>query len=540
MINRPMINRRLYAAGIGTALLVGAAACDTNKLTDVNRNPNSPTDAPSTALFTDAVRSAGVNWLDGVGLPRYDFLSQHLAEVQYPDNDGYLRLRAANTSALFNASYNGELQDLELVTQRGLAANQAGLYGPAMVMKSWEFGTITDTWGDVPYSEAFKAGDLVLSPTYDTQQAIYTDLFTTLAKAATDMGASGAANDLGAADPIYNGELAKWRRFANSLRARHAIRLVYKDPATANTQLTAAFSAAGGLITTNADNAQLKWPGDGVYDNPWATNFKTRDDHRVSDKLIRIVRDNQDPRIAVWAQRATTDEPERPGITLKYCPDATTPCYVGLVNALLHSVASPLIPFTSRPGQIFYPGATAYGTFGGNGAKYQSYMLTAAEVLFIRAEAAERGIGGLTAANAPGFYNAAIQASMEQWGITDAAAIATYLAQPGVSYATAATSADKLKRIAVQKWLALYSQGIQAWAEFRRTCQPSILKAGPEAVVAYVPRRLQYSTTEHAVNSVSVDAAVERQGADNFLSRVWWDTPADASKATYDGTCGQR
>src|SRR5918999_2831170 len=172
-----MINRRLYATGLAAALLVTATACETDKLTNVNQNPNSPTDAPTSALFTDAVRGAGVNWLDGIGLPRYQFLAQHFAEVQYPESDQYSRLRASGTSAVFNAAYNGELQDFDLVIKRGLAAEQAGIYGPAMVMKSWEFGQITDTWGDVPYSEAFKAGELVLAPTYDAQEAIYTDLF---------------------------------------------------------------------------------------------------------------------------------------------------------------------------------------------------------------------------------------------------------------------------------------------------------------------------------------------------------------------------
>ena len=534
-----MIIRRLYAAGFAGALLVGVAGCNNDRLTAANDNPNNPTDVPSTTLFTDAVRNAATGWLDGVGLPRYYFLGQHLAEVQYPESDQYARLRSSSTNTMFNASYNIELQDLELVIQRGREASQAGLYGPAMVLKSWEFGQITDTWGDVPYSEAFKAGEQVLAPAYDAQQAIYADLFATLATAATDMGAAGATNRLGAADPIYGGSLAAWRRFANSVRARHAMRLIYKDPTTANTQLQAAFADAGGLITANAQNARLLWPGDGVYDNPWANNFKTRDDHRISDRLLRTLAANQDPRVSVWAMPPETDAPEEPGLTYKYCPGgAGQPCYVGLANALTHATAQPLMPVTSRTGAIFYPGATAYGTFGGAGTSYPSYFMTAAEVLFIQAEAAERGVGGLLPGAAAGYYEAAIRASMEQWGVTDEAAITAFLARPGVSYLTATSQAERLTRIAVQKWLALFAQGVQPWIEFRRTCQPGIVRAGPAAIAAAVPRRLQYATNEYAVNAASLSAAVGRQGPDNFLTRMYWDTVPDNQKPTYDPALG--
>jgi hypothetical protein len=99
---------------------------------------------------------------------------------------------------------------------------------------------------------------------------------------------------------------------------------------------------------------------------------------------------------------------------------------------------------------------------------------------------------------------------------------------------------EGLRRIARQKWLALFSQGIEAWAEFRRTCQPATVRAGPTAVVNRVPRRLQYSTTEYAVNATSLADAVARQGTDNLLTRVWWDTPADNTKRTYEGFCGER
>jgi len=530
---------RKVGLGLGAALLILAGACDSNEITKANDNPNNPTDAPSAALFTNAARNGVARWQDGVGGTRYGFLPQHLAEAQYPDDDTYLKLKASATSTLFNNSYSNELQDLELIVRRGTAASQPGLSGPAQILKLWEFGVLTDAFGDVPYSQAFKADSLVLSPKYDPQLDIYTDLFAKLTATSTALGS--ASNELGAADPIYAGAPASWRKFANSLRARHAMRLINVNPTLAGQQLTAALADAGGLITTNGDNAKLTWPGDGVYDSPWANNFKTRDDHRISTRLITYMRDYADPRVSVYAQPAEIVLPEIAGRTLNYCPGGagTSPCYVGLANALTQATASPLLSNTSRPGTVFYPGPTSYGVFGSPaGSKYPSYLMTAAELEFIRAEAAERSIGGLTPAQAAGFYNAGVTRSMEMWGIS-AAATATYLASPAVSYTAAASSVDRQKLIAIQKWLALYIDPLQAWTEVRRTCQPAIVKPGPSAVQAEIPRRFYYSTNETATNSESVAEAIARQGADNFTTRIYWDKSPTAAP-TYQAGCSVR
>src|SRR5688572_17650087 len=535
-----MMNRRLLAS-LGAALAIGATACEPDKLTNVNENPNNPTDAPSTALFTNAARNAVDTWLDGVGGTRYAFLSQHFAEAQYPESDAYIRLRANTTSAMFNSSYSNELQDLELIISRGVADDEPGLYGPAMVLQAWEFGILTDVFGDIPFSEAFKADSGILAPAYDEQAAIYDALFAQLAQASTDL--TGATNELGTADPIYDGDPAQWQKFSNSLRARHALRLVNVAQAKANTELQAAFNAPGGLILTNADNAAMAWPGDGVYDNPWAANFKSRDDHRISNRLLTYLRNFSDPRVAVFAMPiplsagGTPDTiPTIPDTTLYYCPQANV-CYGGLANALTQAAAAPLGATTSRLGAIFFPGVTTYGTFGGSGGAYPSYLMTAAEVEFIRAEAAERSLGGLTPAQAGAFYRAGITRSMEQWGVP-AAAITAYLANPAVVYSTVST-VERQKQIAIQKWIALYADPIQAWSEFRRTCQPALLEPGPEAVIDIIPRRLYYSTTDRAANRASYDEAVERQGPDNFLTRIYWDKSPTLAP-TYEAGCGVR
>ncbi len=510
---------RVLTVGTSAALLVGAAACA--DVTGVNRNPNSPEDVPATTLFTNATREAVDSWLGaGYDLRGTEFVVQHQAEVYYPDEDSYRRLTGASTDGWFNSPYSLELEDFQKVVAKGEEATDAGIYGPGLVMRTWTFGYLTDTWGDIPYSEALQGDQPEASntPAYDPQQAIYDDFFTTLTRASTDLASATAS--LGAADPIYGGEPASWQKFANSLHARFALRVVNVDQAKADAELRAAFGAPGGLITTNADNAVLPWPGDGVYNNPWSSNFETRDDNRMSRTLITAMTGMSDPRVAVYAQ-PTQDAPGT---------------YAGQPNGLKAADAAAYATTTSRPGLTFFPARTTYGSFpGGTGPDQPSYLMTAAEVLFIQAEAAERGLGGLGAGQAAGFYEAAIRASMEQWGVAPAA-VETYLTNAAVAYKG---GTEGLKQIAVQKWIALFTDGGQAWAEWRRTCQPTTIRPGPDAIVAEVPRRFQYSPSEYIANGEQVNAAVDRMGGDEFSTRMWWDSNPTAAP-TYEAGCGVR
>jgi hypothetical protein len=520
------ITKITFAAGL--ILAAGVVGCNNDSLTNLNTNPNNPTSAPPGPVFTQSARLAASRFVgNGYDLRQTQFVAQHWAEAQYPDEDRYARLDPASTQGTFNAAYYTELQDLNKVAIAGLAAKQPGIYGPARILQSWVFEYLTDTWGDIPYSEALK-GDSVggsLTPKYDAQKDVYAGLLATLTKAAADLHSAAAANALGSADPIYGGDPAAWAKFANSLRARLAMRLVNVDPATADAQLKAALSDPAGVFASNDDQAQLVWPGDGIYNNPMTDNFSTRDDHRVSQTLANILVANNDPRTPVFMQKRDSIPPGQTGL------------YAGMPNGLTASAAGTYLRTASRPGAYLYPGATTYGNYGSAANKANpSFYMTYAELLFIKAEAAQRGMGGLAPAQAAGFYNDAITASMNQWGITDAATISAYLAGPNVAYAGGTAG---LKQIAVQKWIALIDDGSQSWAEWRRTCQPSTIAAGPAAVVNFVPRRFFYPTSEYSINAASLAAAVAAQGADNFATRIYWDTkPASAPTYVSASVCG--
>jgi hypothetical protein len=236
-----------------------------------------------------------------------------------------------------------------------------------------------------------------------------------------------------------------------------------------------------------------------------------------------------DPRVAVYAQ-PTQCFVNPLGAN---CP-SNPPEYAGLVNGLTADAAGNLAKVTSRPGEVFYSTPDfCVGCSSLNGASFPNFIMTYAEVSFILAEGAARGwIGG----SAAGYYEQGIRASMEQWGLTDAAAINAYLAQSAIAYQG---GTGGLRQIALQKWIALFTDGVEAWSEWRRTCVPETVEPGPEAVESSVPRRYQYSITDHAVNSANVDAAIARQGPDVFATRIYWDTNPQAAPTWPGPSCGQ-
>jgi hypothetical protein len=525
-----MRNRHHLLVIAASAALFGTAACNNDGLTNLNTNPNSPEDAPAATIFTNAARVAVARWVgSGYNLRGTEWVVQHLAEVQYPDEDAYKRLQASSTTPWFDTPYSAELEDFRKVYQKGKAANEAGTWAPALIMRTLVFSYLTNTFGDIPYFQAL-AGDSAgssLTPAYDKQQDIYADFFKQLDDAAKAL--AGASNTLGGADPIYGGSTAKWRKFANSLRLRLAMQVVNVDAALANTQIAAALAAAnGGVFTSNADNAQLNWPGDGVYNNPWSDNFAGRDDHRMSQTFVNLLIALKDPRLFTFAIKTQDD-------TL-VGSDPNFANYAGMPNGLTQATASPYFNDTSRPGLIFWPPANLAAVEGGFGKTTPTYVMTYAEVSFIEAEAANRSLGGLTPAVAQTYYDNGITASFDQWGVTMPAG---YLASAGVAYTPGTPG---LVQIDQQEWIALYTDGGTTWSLWRRTCVPNTVKPGPAAITTIVPRRFEYSTTEYSVNETQVKAAVARQGPDLLTTPTWWDKNWNnaAVVPTFTAGCGSQ
>ncbi len=484
------------------AVAVVTTACQTD-LTGLNVDPNSPslnTPPPPGTIFTRAVVSTAQQ-VGGAGyqLSMLSLLTQQTAQTQYPDEDRYI-YRAGTIDGYFNGPYVADLMDYQAVFLVGQTSKDPSVWGPAKVMQTLGFQNVTDIYGDIPYSEALQgtAGP-TLKPKYDAQKDIYYGMLKTLTDATAAMS---SGNGLGNGDPIYAGNVANWRKFSNALRLRLAMRIQKADAAKATAEIAAALAAPGGLMTSNADNAALPWPGDGTFDNPWASNFLTRDDYRMGKPLVDVLVAWSDPRLPIYAQ------PNQAG------------AYVGQPAGLDNTGAGSYGTLGSRIGTLWYPGATVAGTFGTSaGKKTATYLMTFAEQNFILAEAANRGMGGLSSAAAKGYYDAGVTASITQWGGT-AAQAAAYLATSNVAYAGGTAG---LTQILMQKWIASFTQGGEAWSDWRRTGIPAGLVPGPKAQVSFIPRRMQYATTEQSVNNEKLLEAIARQGADAMNTRIWWD-----------------
>ena len=482
--------RLIKLASVAAALALSMSACDEG-LTDLNENPNAPEEVGPELLFPQGVTSAVGNVRgSNADLHLTSLWAQHFSKIQYVDEDWY-QIRPQNNEAYWTNLYSGALQDLTDAMERAEALDRPNQVAPAMIMKAWTFGALTDLYGDIPFSEANRGDEGITSPVYDPQEEVYQGIFTMLEEAAGLIPGTGLG--YGGADPIYGGNVALWEKFANSIRARHALRLSKVDAATAQAELLDAL--ADGVFENLDEQAVLEWPGDGTNDHP-LYNFNVvnnRDDHRISKTMVTQLQNLNDPRLPIYAQRPL---------------DASVPGYVGVENGLSSDSA----------GQLGLAKTSRIGTRFGYDADAPSILMSYWEVLFIRAEAAARG---WTTEDEAALYAAAIRANMQYLGI-DNAAITAYLAQSSVAY----NPATGLNQIALQKWISLYGQGSEAFAEWRRTGVPT-LQPGVAAITnpRVVARRLTYPTIEQSLNKANHDAAVSRQGGADLEDRVWWDVP---------------
>lgn len=512
-----MTRMNILRASLASASLVaGLTACNNDKLTRVNDNPNAPEQVESSTLFTNAVIGSmslirGTTFEHGIS----GVWDQHYAELQYAEDD-LNQPRNATIEGVWTAMYSGALQDYNQILAQADA--KPNITGPTLVMRAFQVETMTDLWGDMPFSEAGK-GSEDFTPVYDTQQAIYDSLFASLDQAVALMqGIPAARIDIeprfGSADPVFGNndedateETDGWIRLANSLHARAAMRISKADAGKAQAELTKAL--AGPVISSNAENALITWPG-GVLSNPLCLNWSdagcggTRDDQRVSERFVDTLKVTNDPRLEAYAlptPASQGDDPTACDITYRGFPnghaaaDVVNPCDPDQNNFSFSDYSRPTLTIRSETSP--------------------SYIMTYAELLFIKAEAAENGwIGG----SAAQYYTDAIRASMEQWDIPTAD-IDAYLAQPGVVYAG---GAQGRKQIAYEKWVALFNQETEAYAEYRRLDFP-VLVPGPDAVTSTVPTRLPYPDIESSLNADNLAAAKSAQGDTDITGYVWWD-----------------
>jgi len=259
-----MISNKLARVATLAGLVLAVSACN-DGLTQVNVNPNAPTDLGPGYLLPTAIQASVRNvYGSWILLSHTSIWAQQTVQIQYLAEE-FGQVRSGNMQAWWDAFYAGYLTDTKAVIDKGVESGEGNIEGVGLIWKSWLYSQLTDFWGDVPYSEALLGAEDT-KPAYDTQQEIYTGM---LADLTTGVGKLGTTGSFGPGDLLYANDFTKWKKFGNSLRMRLAMRLSEVDPATARAQFVAAYNAGG--FTSNDDNAMLTYPG-GSYRNPLYEN----------------------------------------------------------------------------------------------------------------------------------------------------------------------------------------------------------------------------------------------------------------------------
>lgn len=473
----------VYTLWWALPVLVLLASCQ-KQLEDINTNPNEVTDPQPDYLLSNGIKSSvDTYWGPEATMEGSLLYIQYWAKIQYTDPDRYIP-SAANIQTVWSNFYAQGIQDFTTLGQLGDTLGNPNYKATAVIMRSWLFQVVTDLFGNAPYTQAANIQQY-LTPKYDEQKDIYKGILAELKAAVAQIDVAGNPIQ---GDLLFNGNMLRWKKFANSLRLRIALRIADRLPDDAKTVFDEIGANDALLIASNAENVQLNYLAS-PNQNPVGRNRETRNDYRISKAIVDKLKALNDPRLTIYAANPK---------------DTSVHQIIGVTNGLSVDSAARLgFDKTSDAGTVF-TATTA-----------PAVLFTYAELLFIKAEAAQRGWLSGTAAD---YYRQAVSASLKQYGVNDAD-IATYLGQASIAYNTA----NYKQSIGDQKWLALFGNSLEAFAEWRRLDYPLLTPAYTGALNGLIPQRFTYPSTEQAVNRVNYRAAVASQGADLLTTRLWFD-----------------
>lgn len=495
-------------------LLISLITGCTKNFSDTNTNQNNPTSVTPDLLLSGVIRNMmnqQVNEAWGMG----NLVAQYHAKIQFVNEDRYLW---NEQNGIWNTVYsnNRNLQNIFVAVQNDPSSPYNGV---GLILKSWMFSLVTDAYGDVPYKEAGKAKtDAVYTPVYDTQEEIYNGILANLKKANEQL--TTASTNLNG-DILFGGgasSIIKWRKLANSLRLRLLMRISKKKNVNAEMQEIVGNSTTYPIFTSNADNAELKYLA--AAPNQWpiyGARVGSFDEIRVSKTLADRLTALGDTRLNVFGR------PSQASIA------AGTPKIEGIPNGLGDVAA---LNFNGGPQGVSRVGYTFAclvcndaGQAVPDPAAPRGILMNYSELAFILAEAREKGM--ITTGDAATYYNIGITANFDYWKSIVPAQYnvnvnmpAGYLTQSGVVYS--GTQQEKLAKVALQKWIALYFVGLEGWFDWRRTGMPAIVPGVANLNGDKVPVRYIYPQNEQSLNGANRTKAVTAQGGTDDINTKMW------------------
>jgi hypothetical protein len=482
-----------------------------------------------------------VNTVDPTTLDPQFIMNRAIIESTYPDNFATLQMLTYNFgivqqiitpfgSSLSGGNYNifnpGNTtpvwinfyrnvlkQNFDVLEKTRDDAGRTNLYNQARIWRAYSFMILSDTYGDIPYTEAaqgFISG--IIQPKYDKQEIIYKDILKEIDEATVALDPAKATST---GDILYGGDIVKWKRFGNSLLLRAGMRLSKVAPDIAKTYVAKA--VAGGLMQSGNDDAILRHTG--LYNNWIAVHLTAREkaNFYLAKPFVDFLKNSNDPRLASIAYRhvgaksgaeqapprTTTDPTKQIGMPMGFDDVSIKNTFATYGVASLYDYSQVNLNTILK--------VTA-----------QEYHVTYSQTQLLLAEAVVRG---WTTGDANLLYQAGIRAHMRQMADYDASAaisetaIQTYLAANPLNMAKA------LEQINTQYWVSAFMNGVELFANFRRSGFPVLAKnpyPGSEITGDFI-RRMPYPDSEIITNSTNLNAAIAQQGKNDLNTRVWWD-----------------
>ena len=401
------------------------------------------------------------------------------------------------------------------------------VFALAQILKISAWHKATDMFGPIPYKEAGKG--LITVP-YDSQEEVDKAMFKELSDAIevlTKYADNGNSKLLPNADAVYAGDVHKWVVYANSLMLRLAMRVYYADAALSKKYALQAVNHSYGVMKTKDDEAKMERGASLEFKNNLDVLINQYNECRMGSSMLAYLGGYQDPRLPKYFNTSTVSQAVTVGTYGKYSGVPTG-----------HDVSSnDAFRDSSRPAIT---------------STTPTYWMRASEVYFLLAEAALHGfaVGG----TAESLYEKGIEMSFEENGIASSE-VADYMSSglkpsaysfhltnpsvnvdvPAVTEATTAwsgTDEEKLEKIMIQKWIALYPNGQEAWTEYRRTGYPKLHSvvtnySNGEIDSEVGIRRMRFptnkSTSAEDIANLESARKLLRGGLDKAGTRLWWD-----------------
>lgn len=542
-------------------LFVGClfSSCSDDYMEDLNTDPSkAPSIDPNAQLTTAQLQTYGD--LGEVEIYRnyhYGFTQQLMGCWNTTNYGGHHTIDNNEMCRIWTSFYPNAIKNLvDGIYRTSEDASKSNINAALRIYRVYMMSLITDVYGDCPYSEAGLGFlDEKYNPRYDTQEEIYSDFFVELKAAASQLSNAG---DRLSGDLIFGGDINKWKKLANSLRLRYAMRISNVAPDKARLEFEDAMNSDGGVMSSAGDDALIKYMdvafsfGQESYSDYrgnamsqlWFGNDPANNPSYICSTFFNQLKDTNDPRCYQICRfyydglmSATkpdgridlTDEILSKGIKMEPCDPGTYSWDnwpAGYKSDILSEMAenNPSIdPNMAREVRPKLASEFLKGDCPG-------VVMTFAEVNFLLAEATLNG--WLTNDNAENYYKKGIRAAMDflsdnyDTKKVSTEEFETYMAANPFGY----TAEQKKVNINTQAWIHHFTNPNECWANLRRSGFPRLKSPEAYGQGAYltggveIPVRLCYPVLESSYNKQGYDEALDRMGGSNSWNiPLWWD-----------------